>query len=328
MGSGWHPRLAHAKTARAGHLVALACVALGVFAVPPATWAAGAARSTDEPRLTILDGEAAIVEGARRFNAVEGQPLPGRVLIETASGARLLRIEWPDGQVVDLGPGTRAMLSPPRVGGRDRTAAALYLQQGWAKQSSPDRATCEGLLSPQLEVTPFTGSVVNFVGPTESWLFVESGSVTVVERGLDKPSRIALRAGSAYTRLGPEKGVVAARPTSQAMQRVPRAFRDPLPLRFAAMKSRAVKLQPLPAPTYAQLQPWLSAESAVREGFIPRFDELLRDRQFRHDLAAHLRDHREWQPILYPPPPPKPPEAKASGPANADRIRPPASTRP
>lgn len=261
------------------------------------------ANAVEAPRVTIVDGGAEVVVGARRFSAIEGQPLPGRALIETAAAARLLRIEWPGGQVVDLGPGTRVMLSPPAVGVQNPASAAVYLLQGWIKQTSPGKGPDESLLSPHVETTPAGGAAVHFVGVAEHWLFVESGSVSVVERGQDKASAVVLRRGSAYSRRAPAKGTVSARPSAQEMQRVPRAFLDPLPFRFDAMKTRSIKLQALPPPTYAQLQPWLVAEKGVREGFTTRFDELLRDRQFRQDLGMHLRDHREWQPVLFPPQP-------------------------
>lgn len=281
--------------------------AMAALCLPFTPHVALAAGAAEAPRLTILDGEAAVVEGAQRYPAAEGLALPDRALIETGPAARLLRIEWPDEQVIDLGPDTRVMLSPPRTVGRDPTVAAIYLLQGWAKQSSPPKGAAQGLLTPTIELTGFTGTVVNHVSGNDYWLFVESGTASIVERGLEPPSRIVLRAGSAYARIGSSKGNVTPRPSAEALQRVPRAFRDPLPLRFSAVSARNVKRGAPMAPTYAQLQPWLGAEAPLRDGFVPRFDELLHDRAFRHELAAHLRDHREWQPVLYPPPPkPKP----------------------
>jgi hypothetical protein len=68
----------------------------------------------------------------------------------------------------------------------------------------------------------------------------------------------------------------------------------------------------LPAPSYAELRPWLSAEPALRAGFTRRFMPLLRDAAFRRQLDQHLNDHEEWRPILHPPPPPLPPSSPSS----------------
>lgn len=278
---------------------ALAALLLGLATCASALGADGA-------RVTILDGEATVLDGAKRVAAKEGLALEDRSIIETNEKTGLLRIEWPDGHVVDLGPGTRVMFEPPLVAGRRSRSSSVYLLKGWAKQRSPDKANSEGLVSALIDVQPFKGAVVAFVSDDETWLFVEAGTVPFVERGLKTPARLNLKAGSAYTRLGKEAGTVAARPSGSALQRVPRAFRDPLPLRFEAFKDREVQAPPLPAPSYAELQPWLTAETPLRSGFTRRFDELLRDSGFRRDLAAHWRDHREWYRILFPPPPEEP----------------------
>ena len=59
-------------------------------------------------RITIVDGAAVVIDGARRFTATEGLLLGDRALIETGPAAVLLRVEWPDGSAADFGPATRA----------------------------------------------------------------------------------------------------------------------------------------------------------------------------------------------------------------------------
>jgi hypothetical protein len=97
------------------------------------------------------------------------------------------------------------------------------------------------------------------------------------------------------------------------LREVPRAFRDTLPSRYAQAVAKPPEPVGLPAPTYGELRPWLTAETPVRAGFTRRFIRLLRDRDFRRDLDAQLAQHEEWRPILHPPPPPPPPPSAASG---------------
>lgn len=275
---------------------------------------APAAESVPGPRLTIVDGEAVLTDGADRLAAAEGVVLRFHTLIETGARSNLLRIEWADGQVVDLGPATRIMFDPPSTRRRGEPGPAIYVLQGWIKQQSAPGVMSPGMVSPMLDVEPFAGAVVSYVDAERAWLFVEAGQVPLTERGLKSPARLNVRAGGTYTRTGDARGATATRPTSDAMKQVPRAFRDPLPHRFDRFKGSQVDAKPLPAPSYADLQAWLSAEWRIRSGFVRRFDELLRDRDFRAGIDANMKDHREWHPILYPPPPPPPEETPASAP--------------
>jgi hypothetical protein len=264
--------------------------------------------------VTILEGEATVIDGVRRFAAVEGQTLAERSLVETGPQTRLLRIEWPDGSVVDLGPDTRAMLAPAGAAKGGRRGPAFHLLQGWAKQGSLGKAAAAGQQSAALEVAPFTGSAVSQVQAERSWFFVESGEATLTEREIRPPSRLTLKAGEVYTREGRGKGATAPRPTPDQLRAVPRAFRDTLPLRAAQFAGKTPTRQPLPAPDYAALKPWLTAETAVRADFPRRFAALARDPAFRRGLIDNLAAHPEWRPVLYPDPP-KP--ASAPAPASA-----------
>jgi hypothetical protein len=84
------------------------------------------------------------------------------------------------------------------------------------------------------------------------------------------------------------------------------SFRDPLPRRYAKVPVPKDAASTLPAPSYQELRPWLTAEPAVRAGFTRRFMPLLRVGTFRRELDQNLGDHEEWRPILHPPPPPPP----------------------
>jgi hypothetical protein len=298
--------------ARAALLARLRTSACGLTSLVLMAAACAAPPTAGEPHVTLLDGGATLLDGARRSAVLAGQPLSARSIIETAADARLVRIEWPNGQAADLGPDTRAMIEPPPVGMRGKPAPALYLLQGWVKQASGQGAPAGGLASLRLQVLPFDGAVVVHVAADDTLLFVESGDVTLVERSGSATKLLEARAGSLYRRGGAGPASLVARAPTDQLQRVPVSFRDPLPRRYATVPVPKDPAPLLPAPSYPELRPWLTAEQAVRAGFTRRFMPLLRDTTFRRELDQRLADHEEWRPILHPPPPPDPPPAEGA----------------
>jgi hypothetical protein len=269
-----------------GWLLALACTVLSPAALAQAML------------LTLLDGDAVVTDGARRVAAVSGLRLAPGAIVETANNAALARIEWPERGVVDLGPGTRAMLAPPGFPARSGKLPVLYLLQGWAKVAGPGKEPFGAVVTPGFELLPFPGVAVVFTDARERLAFAESGgSLEVVERPGGK--RLGVAQGALYSA---GTGVLP-RPPADWPVRVPRAFRDPLPLRAAAFRDRTVNASALPDPTYVQLQDWLGAEAALRQEFPRRFAALAKDAAFRKALQARLAAHPEWNPVLNPPPP-------------------------
>ena len=275
-------------------------------------------------RITIVDGAAVVTDGARRFTATEGQWLGERALVETGPAAVLLRVEWPDGSAADFGPATRVMVAPgpvaptPHAPGSPRPPA-FYLLQGWAKHSAPAAPAvppappappASGHQTPSLRVEALQGAVLAFESAAESFVFVESGAATATARGLAGTSPVALAAGAVYRR-SDAAWLAQGRATPAQLQRVPPGLRTTLPLRWAHFASMTVAAAPLPAPAYADLQPWLTAERALRADFPRRFGALAADPAFRKGLAEHLAAHPEWSAVLNPEPhrlphPPRP----------------------
>jgi hypothetical protein len=249
--------------------------------------------------LTILDGKAVLTIGARAVEAAEGLRLPDGTIVETSDKTALLRLEWPDGQAVDLGPQTRVLVQPGALGRRGESGgSAFYLLSGWVKQRSGGKAPHRGHVTPLLEIQPATGVSLTHVTPERTWVFAETGSVSLVER--PGGPKLNLASGQSYVREGGAKGDVGARPDPEMLKRIPRPFRDTIPLRAQRFEGKEVAVKPLPAPDYKALQDWLSAEPALRRDFPRRFTPLLREPGFRAALAAHLSAHPEWERILYP----------------------------
>lgn len=256
------------------------------------------AAASAPPLLTILDGEASLIIGVRAVAAIEGLRLAPGTLVHTSASTTLLRLEWPGGEVLDLGPDTRVMLQPEGLAGRGEAAPAFYLLSGWAKQRGTSAAH-RGHVAPLTQVLPGKGTVVVQAAAAGSWLFAEAGEAALVERAAVVAKRL-LPTGQSYQRNGASKGEIAARPAPDMLRQVPRGFRDTLPLRADRFTGKEPTPKPLPAPTYDALAPWLAAEPAIRREFPRRFAPLLREPGFRAAVADRLAAHPEWEPVLFP----------------------------
>jgi hypothetical protein len=260
--------------------------------------ALSAGRAAEPPALvTLLEGQATVVQGVRAFAVAVGARLGAGTLVETDARLTLLRLEWPDGSLLDLGPATKVMLRPAAVAGRK--PAQFYLLQGWAKQTQP--AAAAGQLGLAAEVAPFKGVLVSHVHEDGALLFSESGAMQVTPRR--GGAAMALQAGAAASFANGAQPQLLPRPPSAWLQQVPRAFRETIPPRAALVKGPEPTLVPRAALRYPALQPWLAAEPSVRREFPQRFAELLADPEFRQAVDRALAQHPEWEPVLRPPPP-------------------------
>ncbi len=261
--------------------------------------------------LTILDGDATLLVGARALGAVQGLRLPAGSIVETPDSARLVRVEWADGSRVDIGPATRVMLRPaPR--------ALVYVLRGIVKQTQD--APVAGQLSPAFELKPFKGVMVTEVTADGAVLFSESGTESAT--GRRGGVALSLKAGQAAVVQGDEPAKVQSRPPAGWLARIPRAFRDTLPSRLEQFKGPPPVARARPQPAYAEVQAWLSAEPLVRRELPERWAEWLRDAAFKGAVLARLDQHREWEPLVRPPPPRAPDRQAVRRPADTSASAP------
>jgi hypothetical protein len=52
--------------------------------------------------------------------------------------------------------------------------------------------------------------------------------------------------------------------------------------------------------TYAEVEAWLKAGSAIRRNLVKRFEIRSKDSEFRRKLIENLREHPEWDKVLFP----------------------------
>jgi hypothetical protein len=267
---------------------AAALLAWLALAAPPA-WAAGL--------VTIVEGDATLIDGARTLIVAEGLTVPDEAILRTGAKTSLVRIEWSDGTAADFGPETQAMINPAGFAARGGRPPSVYLLRGWLKQSATGSTMSGGFAGPRVDVQPFKGAMVAMLDADETWVFAESGALQVGVRDARPAQTLALKSGEVYARSGAARPSVAPRPTPPQMLRVPRSFRDTLPLRTAALKGRKVEPRLAPAPPYAELREWLTvAEPPLRRTFGVR----AREAPFRGALVENLGAHPEWERLLFP----------------------------
>jgi hypothetical protein len=265
---------------------------------------------------TIVDGSPTLLRASSKFRIVEGSRLAAVDIVETGS-ARHLRIEFADGLVLDLGPATSVQLAPQLAGGEAaRRGARVYLRQGTAKVTVPvpaPPATGPLLAAERLDLRASRRGVVVLVDGAEASAFAESGEATLAERRAGK-ALAPVRLKESEFLAG---GAVATSPAPGFIARLPRPFLDTLPARAALFRDSEPASTPAGALVYADVQPWIDAEPALRAGFVTRWRALARQPEFRKGLEQGLAAHPEWDRVLYPekylPPASAPTAAPAPG---------------
>jgi len=268
-----------------------------VLILPHAVWAASPLATA-----TIVDGEVLLIRGASKLLLAEGVRLAKDDIVETTAKGRLVRIEFGDGVILDLGAESRALLDPKLGGDRSRFGSRFHLLSGVAKVTSPQPATpaAAAFSSPAFDVAGVSRSAVFVVQASEAYAFAESGELVLRPRsGSKAAASTTLKSGEFFARAGEAKATVTPRPTPAFIQRLPRAFLDTLPARAALFKSREVEPKPLGEISFAEAEAWIDAEG-LRPAFVARWKALAQNPAFRDGVATNMRAHPEWDRILYP----------------------------
>jgi hypothetical protein len=274
--------------------------------------------------VTLLEGQAALLRGTARYALAEGVRLQSGDIVELGDKGAV-QIEFADGLVLSLGPGSRfyaaaLALRAAKGGG----ISDFYLMRGWSKLANGKAAAPFRLTTPVFGLGPAEAIAVVQVGDAEGAVFVESGEVRLAE-GFVKAgpaSPVRLRGGEFLARKSEQKGSIQPRPAPAFVAAMPKGYMDNLPRRAAKWKDREVQPRQLADLAYGDVEMWLKAPPEIRKAvmrpFIPRATG---DLAFRSALIANLRSHPEWDPILFPEkykpkPPPEPPKPPLEPPAD------------
>lgn len=261
---------------------------------------AGAAMAAAAPRaplVTMLDGEATLLRDGARFALAEGVRLQAGDLLSTGAQTRLLRVEFPGGLGVALGPDSRAMVTPNL--GDDGMRGGVYLLSGWSKVAAP-AGTTGAIRSRAVDTDTTAGTLILSVQGDTAQAFAETGPSRVQPHVAEAPAQ-TLKSGEMLTLPGAGAKPQLAKGASPAfVQAMPHVFMDSLPSRLAAFPTDLAPRR-LGEMSYADAQPWIDAEAPLRRVFAERWRRLAAEPQFRSGLVAGLKAHPEWTPILYPP---------------------------
>ena len=240
-------------------------------------------------RLTIVDGDATLIRAASRYAAPNGLALAAGDIIESTKSAHLVRIEFADKAIVDLGPRTRVLLRPALPTRAASVRPLVYALSGWIKLTPPPAAQA-AVVAPSIEVLT-SGAVVLHMEPQEVSVFAESGEGVVSARGelAAEGGPVLFKAGQYVSAADGAPPRLARQAPSAWIQGVPAALRDRLPSRLDQFTDAKVALKGPRALTPTDVDAWLAAEPALRQGLRTRWDALAREADARDAAARGLR---------------------------------------
>jgi hypothetical protein len=171
---------------------------------------------------------------------------------------------------------------------------------GWLKGELDPKSGSYQFDTPLLAGASKQGSLVVYAGVDASEIFVESGSANIgeVKSGGSVSQPRAAKAGDFFARQAGKNLTTATRPAAAFLESMPMPFRDTLPSH--PLKGKAPELSRGREIEYAQLRPWLLMPVRWRKELVPRFQSRLSDPRFREELAAHVQEYPEWDPLLHP----------------------------
>jgi hypothetical protein len=273
---------------------------LAVFAVPSAhaQWS-----------IVIADVPATVMRGTNLYLASANQVLDTDDIVESgASGILLLQDDA--GDVMELGPGTQALLE---------SQAHVSLLNGWVKLSNDCTASCT---TPVVETERGTltigdhAAAIVAVVPTGpgsmSEVFSESGTqkLNVFTNDPGAPASVNL-AEEQFASIAPNAAAdLRPRPSSTFLAGMPIAFRDALRRVSVVGTPRNDLPTPLRPVSFADVSAWLTSALPARNQpetrFFDRFRPRLADTAFQQQVERNLHALPEWQVALQPAVPPQP----------------------
>jgi hypothetical protein len=206
------------------------------------------------PTATIVEGPTSIVSGAAAYLTAPGMRLQTCDIVRTGAQA-IVQLEDDDGGQILIGPDSLFVVDLPHGG--EGMVGPHFLISGWAKITVPkrDKALPYRILTPHVEFATPAGVIALRAGADGSEFFVEQGDAGAIGAAA---ARTTVTAGHLYARkAGGARGALADNLKSAFVQGMPRAFRDTLPARLAAVKANNPRPRPAPDFNPADVQGWL-----------------------------------------------------------------------
>ncbi len=253
--------------------------------------------------LTLAEGSVELIRGATLYAATQGVRLgDGDILSIDPRGQA--QIEFQDGAILNLGQGARAMLISIAPERSTRGPSEVAVLSGWAKftQKKSSKGAQYRYLTPRAEVNAGEATAVLNAGDGSTDVYIESGTVRFSEIGRKGVQRIArdAKGGEFIVRRGEQPAVLGPRPSAEFIKNMPRHFQDDLPVLLDRFKNRRSEPKREHEVTYAEVEAWLKAGPSIKRNFVKRFEIRSKDPEFRRKLIENLREHPEWDKVLFP----------------------------
>ena len=257
--------------------------------------------SAQSVTLTLVEGRLALIRGATLYTAAQGVRLGnGDMLMIDPKGQ--VQAEFADGAILNLAQGARAMLVGAPPGGRG--PAEIAVLSGWVKltQKKSAKSAPYRILTPLAEVAIGDGTAVLNAGNDSTDIYLESGAARFSERGRKGAGGAVrdVKGGDFIVRRGEQPAGFAPRPSAEFVKNMPRHFQDNLPVLVERVKNKRAEPKREHEVAYAEVEAWLKAGLPMRRTFVKRFEARAKDPEFRRKLIENLREHPEWDPVLYP----------------------------
>lgn len=249
------------------------------------------------------------IHAASVYTAQTGQRFAQDDIVETPPDSTI-QLQDAGGDLLALGPGTRAMLT------RDAHVALL---RGWLKLVRACAGNGAGCAAPVVEtadtrVAPAGQTALVIASAPGSGgvdaVFCERGAAQVIALGAPhgKSSVVHIDAQGAAYASHPRQGAtlpLSRGPDPAFVAAMPVGFRDalrPLPMPAAVHGTPAHGLRPA---GYADVADWLDSALAVRRDpatrFAARFRPRLSDPAFRAAVKQHIDALPDWRALVFPP---------------------------
>lgn len=232
----------------------------------------------------LAEGKVLAVRGTALYAVSDGvKVLEGDIFATEAKGQ--VQLQFNDGSIVNAGPGTRVMVVSAKG------SPELALAGGWLKVAQKAGAKNLRIVTPALTLAFDEATAVVQTTPEVVQVFLEAGSLTAGDR--------RVKAGEFYSFSTRERRVLP-RPAKDFLETMPKHYRDPLPPLPDKVKGRQVEPRKERDVSYEDVAEWLKTQMPVRRTFVRRFMPRTSDPQFKSALVSHMRDHMEWDRILFP----------------------------
>jgi hypothetical protein len=258
--------------------------------------------ATERGLVSIADGPPfSVIRGDDLRTGTRGVTLLAGDILETGANAFVV-IQLQGGRLIAIGPASQVYWAAH--GG----VTSLAVRRGWLKADLRAAAQCAStrVSGPRMGVQSQQAVVLLQVDETFDAVFDEQGAATLCcTAPASHPPVKETRPGQFL--VARQDGIVVSgepHPSADFLAQMPAAFRDNLPEMPAGPAAKPLEPTWVRKVSYADIQPWLTAQRSWRTGFVPRFRERLMDRTFFAAMDAHLDQHQEWTPVLHPPPPP------------------------